>query len=101
MSHHPGSVPPEDEEPICSGPFSDARDCPVHRPAPLPPVPAVPVAQLRALVAEWEGLIALAYKEGPIPGDFEGHVSRWAAMEFCTDALIRLCDAAEQEHSSE
>ncbi len=48
--------------------------------------------RLRALLAQWEGMCAHAWEEGPIPGDEIGHASRWEAVEICKRELAAVLD---------
>lgn len=42
---------------------------------------------LIALLAQWRGMVANAFAEGPIHGDEAGHIARWTAVEMCADEL--------------
>lgn len=83
--------PPDAEprrDPDCTGPFSDAFDCPVHDPRKAAPVPASPAGgSLQALVVTWrtsaqwesEGMTNIQYA---------------AALEQCADDLDAILAVA-------
>ena len=72
-------------EPICIGPFGDARDCPVHAPA-LRPEPSVPVSALRALLDEMARALGPSWPPNFCSGE---QVHKWGKT------LQALCDAQE------
>lgn len=66
------------QQPGCTGPFSDARDCPVHRPQPIP-VEQTSAYQRGLAAGRREVLARVAKLPSPIGKPFGG----WSACIWC------------------